>query len=34
MSTDELSSSPPRRAGRWIERWEPENPEFWATIGR
>jgi NNP family nitrate/nitrite transporter-like MFS transporter len=20
--------------GRWIEDWEPENPEFWATVGR
>ncbi|HEX4223727.1 MAG TPA: MFS transporter, partial [Pseudonocardiaceae bacterium] len=23
-----------RSAGRWIERWEPEDPEFWASTGR
>jgi NNP family nitrate/nitrite transporter-like MFS transporter len=22
------------RPGRWIEHWEPENPDFWASIGR
>ena len=21
-------------SGRWIERWDPEDPEFWATTGR
>jgi MFS transporter, NNP family, nitrate/nitrite transporter len=23
-----------RRGGRWIEHWEPEDPEFWAATGR
>ena len=23
-----------RRAGRWIDRWEPEDQEFWASTGR
>ncbi|ACU34798.1 NarK/NasA family nitrate transporter [Actinosynnema pretiosum subsp. pretiosum] len=23
-----------RRGGRWIDRWEPEDPEFWAREGR
>jgi len=35
VSTDQSTeSTTPHRGGRWIERWEPENPEFWATIGR
>lgn len=25
---------PPRRGGRWIDRWEPEDPAFWAAGGR
>jgi NNP family nitrate/nitrite transporter-like MFS transporter len=24
----------PTHPGRWIEHWEPENPDFWASIGR
>ncbi|WP_073487189.1 MFS transporter [Streptoalloteichus hindustanus] len=24
----------PTRRGRWIERWEPEDPEFWRRTGR
>ncbi|MGW2218584.1 MFS transporter, partial [Nonomuraea sp. NPDC001684] len=23
-----------RRTGRWIEHWEPEDPGFWAAVGR
>jgi NNP family nitrate/nitrite transporter-like MFS transporter len=23
-----------RRGGRWIEQWEPEDPQFWAATGR
>ena len=26
--------TPPARSGRWIDHWEPENPTFWARIGR
>jgi NNP family nitrate/nitrite transporter-like MFS transporter len=25
---------PRRRSGRWIGHWEPEDPDFWATVGR
>ncbi|HET9073866.1 MAG TPA: nitrate/nitrite transporter [Solirubrobacteraceae bacterium] len=35
MSPPPVASSP--RAGghgRWIDHWDPENPEFWATQGR
>jgi NNP family nitrate/nitrite transporter-like MFS transporter len=28
------NESASRRSGRWIEHWEPENPEFWAGTGR
>jgi nitrate/nitrite transporter NarK len=24
----------PRRTGRWIDEWEPENPAFWESTGR
>jgi MFS transporter, NNP family, nitrate/nitrite transporter len=24
----------PRRAGRWIDHWEPEDPQFWESKGR
>ncbi len=24
----------PRRSGRWIDHWEPEDPEFWESTGR
>ncbi|HEY0577301.1 MAG TPA: nitrate/nitrite transporter [Pseudonocardia sp.] len=34
MTTDTVSSPPPRRGGRWIEHWAPEDPRFWANIGR
>ncbi|HEY2205274.1 MAG TPA: nitrate/nitrite transporter [Pseudonocardia sp.] len=27
-------ATPPGRRGRWIDHWEPENPEFWASVGR
>ena len=27
-------STRPRRGGRWIEHWEPEDEEFWETTGR
>jgi NNP family nitrate/nitrite transporter-like MFS transporter len=33
MSSD-LDTSAPRRSGRWIEHWAPEDPQFWATVGR
>jgi NNP family nitrate/nitrite transporter-like MFS transporter len=25
---------PPKRRGRWIERWDPEDEAFWETTGR
>ncbi len=35
MSTAvETITSAPRPAGRWIEDWRPEDPTFWAAIGR
>ena len=33
MSSD-LDTSAPRRSGRWIEHWAPDDPQFWATVGR
>ncbi|HEY1968595.1 MAG TPA: nitrate/nitrite transporter [Pseudonocardia sp.] len=34
-ATDAHTDSEPRhRSGRWIERWEPENPDFWARVGK
>ncbi|RBY93386.1 MFS transporter [Blastococcus sp. TF02-8] len=27
-------SVPPERAGRWIDDWRPEDPEFWETSGK
>ncbi|MCK2243205.1 MULTISPECIES: MFS transporter [unclassified Crossiella] len=29
-----MSAQTTVRRGRWIEHWEPENPEFWASTGR
>ncbi|PRX44201.1 NNP family nitrate/nitrite transporter-like MFS transporter [Prauserella shujinwangii] len=29
----QLEDSPPKR-GRWIDHWEPENPEFWQRTGK
>jgi NNP family nitrate/nitrite transporter-like MFS transporter len=31
-----VAESPPRRqaGGRWIEHWDPEDPQFWAGTGR
>ena len=26
--------TPPRRTGRWIDHWEPEDPEFWESGGK
>ena len=26
--------APPRRTGRWIDHWEPEDPEFWESGGK
>ncbi|KAA2263796.1 NarK/NasA family nitrate transporter [Solihabitans fulvus] len=35
MTTTETDTAGPARRGRrWIEHWEPENPEFWARTGR
>ncbi|GGS12825.1 MFS transporter [Actinokineospora fastidiosa] len=28
------TESPSVRAGRWIDHWEPEDPDFWARTGR
>ena len=28
------ASSPVARRGRWIQHWDPENPDFWAASGR
>jgi NNP family nitrate/nitrite transporter-like MFS transporter len=34
-STETNDGAAPRaRRGRWIERWDPENPSFWAAGGR
>jgi MFS transporter, NNP family, nitrate/nitrite transporter len=29
-----LPSAPPGGRGRWIDRWEPEDPVFWASTGQ
>jgi NNP family nitrate/nitrite transporter-like MFS transporter len=29
-----MTTTPTRRGSRWIEHWEPENDEFWATTGK
>ena len=29
-----MTTQTARSAGRWIENWEPEDPEFWAASGR
>jgi MFS transporter, NNP family, nitrate/nitrite transporter len=35
MSTTEVAvPAMPARPGRWIDRWEPEDPIFWATTGK
>ncbi|HEU5471120.1 MAG TPA: MFS transporter [Actinophytocola sp.] len=28
------AASPVRRGGRWIDHWDPDNEEFWASTGR
>ncbi|HEU5056743.1 MAG TPA: MFS transporter [Kofleriaceae bacterium] len=32
--TLEQASATPRRTGRWIDDWRPEDPEFWEQTGR
>ncbi|MGW6006310.1 MFS transporter [Oerskovia enterophila] len=32
--TDTVASSAPRRRGRWIDDWDPEDPTFWRDGGR
>ncbi|MGH3873377.1 MAG: nitrate/nitrite transporter [Pseudonocardiaceae bacterium] len=35
MSTTETTApANPARGGRWIDRWDPEDPVFWAQTGR
>ncbi|MGH3673484.1 MAG: nitrate/nitrite transporter [Pseudonocardiaceae bacterium] len=35
MSTTEMTTpATPARGGRWIDHWEPEDPEFWETTGK
>jgi MFS transporter, NNP family, nitrate/nitrite transporter len=36
MSATPASTRPesPSRKGRWIDQWEPEDPDFWARTGR
>jgi NNP family nitrate/nitrite transporter-like MFS transporter len=35
QNTSTLPPAPSRaRRGRWIDEWEPENPDFWARTGR
>jgi len=31
---DDLTAASRHRTGRWIEHWEPEDEQFWATTGR
>ena len=33
VTTPEASTVPPRRTGRWIDDWRPEDPEFWEQTG-
>lgn len=33
-TTTSLPAGPVRRAGRWIDHWDPEDPEFWACGGQ
>jgi MFS transporter, NNP family, nitrate/nitrite transporter len=35
MSTTEMAApAKPARGGRWIDHWEPEDPDFWEQIGK
>jgi MFS transporter, NNP family, nitrate/nitrite transporter len=35
MSTTEMTApAKPARGGRWIDHWEPEDPEFWEKTGK
>jgi MFS transporter, NNP family, nitrate/nitrite transporter len=35
MSTTEMTApAQPARGGRWIDHWEPEDPEFWEKTGK
>ncbi|MGH3798005.1 MAG: nitrate/nitrite transporter [Pseudonocardiaceae bacterium] len=34
MSTIETTTAAPARRGRWIDHWEPDNPEFWEKTGK
>ncbi len=33
-TTDTPRSAPPAHRGRWIDHWEPEDPEFWEKKGK
>ncbi|WP_424184422.1 MFS transporter [Actinokineospora sp. G85] len=37
LTVESPTKTPPRttpRKGRWIDHWEPENPDFWETTGK
>jgi NNP family nitrate/nitrite transporter-like MFS transporter len=35
MSTTDMTAlATPARGGRWIDRWEPEDPDFWERTGK
>lgn len=34
VTTSAAAATKPRRTGRWIDHWEPEDPEFWESTGK
>jgi NNP family nitrate/nitrite transporter-like MFS transporter len=34
LTEDDRRGSAPRRPGRWLDHWEPENDEFWESTGK
>jgi NNP family nitrate/nitrite transporter-like MFS transporter len=34
LTRSERPTPGPRRGGRWLDHWEPEDPKFWAQTGR
>ncbi|MEI4270816.1 nitrate/nitrite transporter [Klenkia sp. LSe6-5] len=34
LVTDPAPTTRPRRGGRWIDDWRPEDPQFWETTGK
>ena len=34
LATDPAPTTTPRRGGRWIDDWRPEDPQFWDTTGK